>query len=411
MQNKKIIISHATGNANVRALVKGVLEKSFLNRYYTCIAVSENSIWVKLLAEFRKRSYTSEVLSLTSTRPFFEFCRLVFQRLGIYFFIKHEKGLFSIDKVNRNLDRYVSNKLKAGDVIYGYEDSSLASFEKLKKLGDGMCIYDLPIGYWRAMRELLEEERLRRPEWAITLTGFKDTDEKVARKDRELHLANLIYVASSFTKQTLQSYPGKLASVKVVPYGFPPIYPNRKYRTLSKEDKLKLLFVGGLSQRKGIANVFEAVDSLDNVSLTVIGRKPVKDCKPLNDSLEKHRYIESLAHSDILEEMRTHDILLFPSLFEGYGLVITEAMSQGTPVITTTRTCGADFIEDGINGWLVEPGSTKDIINKLITISSCQEQIAVIGKKAQEKASKLPMATYGQRLISSLEENILDNAR
>lgn len=378
----------------------------FLNRYYTCIAVSENSIWVKLLAEFRKRSYTSKVLSVTSSRPFFELCRLVFQKFGLNFFIKHENGMFSIDKVNRNLDRYVSNKLKAGDVIYGYEDSSLASFEKLKKLGNGTCIYDLPIGYWRAMRELLEEERLRRPEWASTLTGFKDTDEKVARKDRELQMADLIYVASSFTRQTLQSYPGKLASVKVIPYGFPPVYSNRQYRTLSKGDKLKLLFVGGLSQRKGIANVFEAVDALENVSLTVIGRKPVTDCKPLNDSLENHRYIESLAHSDILEEMRTHDILLFPSLFEGYGLVITEAMSQGTPVITTTRTCGADFIVDGINGWLVEPGNTQSIIDKLKIISDDPSQIQELGKNAQNLAVKHPISKYGERLISDLRAEL-----
>lgn len=47
-----------------------------------------------------------------------------------------------------------------------------------------------------------------------------------------------------------------------------------------------------------------------------------------------------MPHDQILNLMRTQDVFVFPSLFEGYGLVVAEAMSQGTPVITTSRTCG-----------------------------------------------------------------------
>ena len=50
--------------------------------------------------------------------------------------------------------------------------------------------------------------------------------------------------------------------------------------------------------------------------------------------------------------MKEHDVLIFPSLFEGFGLVITEAMAQGTPVITTDRTAGPDVISDNENGCL-----------------------------------------------------------
>jgi len=40
-------------------------------------------------------------------------------------------------------------------------------------------------------------------------------------------------------------------------------------------------------------------------------------------------------NTDILKLMASQDVFVFPSLFEGFGLVITEAMSQGTPVIST----------------------------------------------------------------------------
>jgi hypothetical protein len=53
------------------------------------------------------------------------------------------------------------------------------------KKNDLRCLYDLPIGYWRAARRLLEKERLQHPEWSATLTGFQDSEAKLARKDEE----------------------------------------------------------------------------------------------------------------------------------------------------------------------------------------------------------------------------------
>ena len=135
--------------------------------------------------------------------------------------------------------------------------------------------------------------------------------------------------------------------------------------TVSTIENCVFLFVGGLSQRKGIADVFAAADHhQDDVELTVIGRGQVDDCPPLKVALGRHRWIPSMPHDQVLKEMRAHDVLLFPSLFEGFGLVITEAMSQGTPVITTDRTAGPDVFEDGKSGWLVTPGDTDALIRK-----------------------------------------------
>src|SRR5690606_1255034 len=81
--------------------------------------------------------------------------------------------------------------------------------------------YDLPIGYWRAARELLTEEAERRPEWAATLHGNRDSAAKLERKDRELALADEVVVASSFTRTTLAKAPAFSGRVSVIPYGAP----------------------------------------------------------------------------------------------------------------------------------------------------------------------------------------------
>ena len=101
--------------------------------------------------------------------------------------------------------------------------------------------------------------------------------------------------------------------------------------------RLKVLFAGSLGQRKGLSYLLEAVAMLKtSVELTLLGKKTAEGCVPLEDAIRKYRWIPTLNHESVLREMHKHDVLVFPSLFEGFGLVISEAMAQGTPVITTS---------------------------------------------------------------------------
>ena len=408
MEKIKIIISHPTGNANVRAIAESLVQNKMLLAFYTCIATFPGTIWYRLsnfkpLSELKRRSFVSQLKPFTHMFPFREIGRTVALKAGFKGMVKQETGFFSVDKVYRSLDKHVSSKLFRDKnlAVYAYEDGALQSFKKAKEL-QIPCLYDLPIGYWRSMRQLLQDERQNRPDWAVTLTGFQDSDTKVNNKDKEIALADNIFVASSFTKKTLESYPGKLAQVHVIPYGFPPVYRNRTYSS-PYDRKIKILFVGGLSQRKGIANVIEAADHLkDSVALTIVGHKTADGCVPLDEGLKRHSWIPSLPHDKILELMREQDILVFPSLFEGYGLVITEAMSQGTPVITTDRTCAPDIMIDNETGWLVEAGSTESLIKKLEFITAQPDCIENVGRAAMAFAETLPMATYGTKMVEVL---------
>ncbi|MBV9963217.1 MAG: glycosyltransferase family 4 protein [Parafilimonas sp.] len=264
------------------------------------------------------------------------------------------------------------------------------------------CMYDLPIGYWQTMRNLMQVEKEINPEWAVTIGGFKDSEKKLARKNEEIAHADKIIVASNFTLATLNDYPGKLPGIHVVPYGFPPVN-QKNYKTLKKDEKVKLLFVGGLSQRKGLSYLFNAVEVLkDKISLTIIGKGESYNCNPLSDNLSRHTWIETLPHEKILEVMRAHDILILPSLFEGFGLVITEAMAQGTPVITTERTAGPDIIQHNENGWIIKAGCTEAIINILGEIVSNPDVIEYAGKNALETATRRPWSIYGSELVAAI---------
>ena len=147
--------------------------------------------------------------------------------MNLQYLVKHENGFFCIDKVYKNHDKWVADNLvkaqKEGITgVYGYEDGSLATFTKAKQLGI-KCYYDLPIGYWKSARLLMQKEFEINPDWSSTLSGFNDSPEKLNKKDQELALADVIFVASSFTKKTLEEYSGKLQKIKVIHYGFPEV--------------------------------------------------------------------------------------------------------------------------------------------------------------------------------------------
>lgn len=405
-------MSHPTGNSNVRAAAKGFSKARILAEFDTSIASFEGTLLDRVanfapLSAFKRRSFNSELKEITKTYPFKELGRMVALKMGIHNLVRHEEGLFSIDAVYQHIDYSVSKRLKGVngkhfDGVYLYEDAAFQTFIQAHKTGK-FCFYDLPIGYWRTARKLLSAEIEKWPEWASTLTGFNDSDKKLARKDQELKLADTIFVASTFTALTLHDYPGSLGPVEIIPYGFPPVIGNKIYSNFPANRSLKLLFIGGLSQRKGIANLFAAVDQVGSrVELTVVGHKPVTPCPALEATLSRHRWIPTLPHSEILKLMQAHDVLIFPSLFEGFGLVITEAMSQGTPVITTDRTAGPDIITHGENGWLIEAGSTDAIRHIIEELLSNQSIISKVGKAAMEVARKRPWEIYGEELAGAV---------
>ena len=330
---------------------------------------------------------------------------------GISGWTKHESGIFSIDAVYRSLDRSVARRVSGGEgitAVYAYEDGASQTFAAAKALGL-KCLYDLPIGYWRAAHPIYAEEMEREPQWASTLTGTLDSPEKLARKDEELRLADAVFVASSFTKKTIESAPENICKpVHVISYGSPFTPPPAIERG---GNKLKILFVGGLGQRKGLAYLLKAVALLgERVELTLVGNKTTNHCAPLNEALQRHRWIPSLPHGEVLREMNRHDVFVFPSLFEGFGLVILEAMSQGLPVITTENTAGPDLITEGESGFIVPIRSAEAIAEKLDLLARDSSLLSAMKTAARETALRHTWEQYRTRLAQAVLAEMQENA-
>ncbi|MBV2350345.1 glycosyltransferase family 4 protein [Synechococcus sp. HK05] len=289
--------------------------------------------------------------------------------------------------------------------VYAYEDSALCTFQAAERLGLRR-IYDLPIGYWRSAQQIFQEERELKPEWACTLTGLNDSRAKLERKDLELQLADLVVVPSEFVLSTLVEHGATAAPIAVVPFGSP--QPLAEPPPPLSAGPLRVLYVGSLGQRKGLSYALDAVNSLGSqVSLTLVGKVTASHCRPLVVALEHHHWIETLPHSQILEQMRQHDVLLLPSLFEGYALVITEALSQGLPVITTPNSGGMSSVRDGVEGFIVPIRDSLAIAERLQLLIDDRDHLAAMRLACLKRAADLSWSCYHAKLIDSLTQ-ILD---
>lgn len=406
-----ILLSHPTANQNVRQTALALTEAGLLAEFWTCVNWRQGGLLDRALGcadrlrkELRRRSFPPELAPFIRTVPVREWGRQLAGQLGWIGLTKEETGPLSVDAVYLSLDRRVARRLARSSrigAVYAYDGGALESFQAAKRLGL-TCIYEHPIVYWRKVRELQREEAELQPEWAPTLGALGDSDEKLERKDEELALADFIITPSSFSRDSLAAAPDVQAPIQVLPYGTlslgktPP--PSRA------GGKLRVLFVGALTQAKGLAYLFKAVDRLaGEIEFTLIGRR-VSATIPAPDLLDRYRWIPSLPHEELLQEMSRHDVLVLPSLHEGFGLVMSEAMSQGLVVITTAQTGGPDIIADGVEGFIVPIRSTEAIEEKLALLARDRERLLEMQIAAGRKATALTWEIYRQGLVRVARE-------
>ena len=411
----RILVSHPTGNANVKAILYGFQKNNMLSAYLTTLAFNKlpnffNIIPKKIRNELSRRTFDELPLGKVFIYPLREIMRLLFTKIGMNKFTDGEAAWVGIDQVYWSFDQYVAgflnkNTNRAIDFVYAYEDGALETFKEAKKQNI-ICIYDLPIAYWAVGRDLMIQEASRLPVWAKTMGGgVTNSTYKLDRKTQELELADTVVVASEFVKRSL---PQNLITQKKIilsPFGTP-LYDlpdlTIKYKNPSK--KLRVLFVGSMSQRKGLADLFAAINFLNNsnIELVVMGS--------LIESLEFYKkrcvnftYESGRPHHDVLLLMRSCDIFCLPSIVEGRALVMQEAMSQGLPLIITANTGGEDLIIEGETGFLVPIQSPEAIAERINWFYENQNQIARMSIAAQRHVSNYTWELYTERIVDALK--------
>ncbi len=218
--------------------------------------------------------------------------------------------------------------------------------------------------------------------------------------------ADRIVVGSSFVLKTLVSAGISPQRISVNPYGvdgsvfFKP--PNGVAGTHG--GPIRFLFAGSLSPLKGMAVLLDAWSRIPRGSakLTLVGRvePQVLERIPANRNIE---VIGPIAHADMPMAFRSSDVFVFPSLFDGYGLVVLEAMASGLAVIASDASAGPDLITDGVEGYVVPAGDAESLALRMLQFIDARALAQRMGAAARARALLQSWDAYGDRWASILE--------
>lgn len=406
MHSPRILISHPTGNQNVRNAVASLAEHQMLAEFWTTVAWNSQSTWNKLLPSriqtlLERRSYSEIPGERVRCVPSRETIRLGAGLTPLKKFLASGEGPFSIIGVYRHFDSKVANRIESlrPDAVYCYEGGALRTFREAKRSGI-TTIYEQASCYWYWVRDQLKQEAERSPEFAALLPNLADSDEHLRWKDEELSLADYVFVASEQVHRTLT---GTVADekIRVVNYGAPEA--RHLERTASDTAQpLRVLFVGALVQHKGIGYLLDAIDRLGpQVELTLIGRRFQPNSR-VDDACSRWRWFESLSHRQVLDIMTESDVLVLPSLGEGFGLVVAEALACGLPAIVTPNVGASDLIHHERDGFVVPVCSAEAIAQCLLALHSDRALLARMSLQAQVTAEENSWASYRANFADTL---------
>lgn len=202
-----------------------------------------------------------------------------------------------------------------------------------------------------------------------------------------------IVVPSPFTLDVAKSlFPHK--SIYYIPLPF-----EKKYIKSEKYEVGNLLYVGTIEERKGLLFLVEALSLLDNktnINLNIIGKIVDQSyfemlLRKINDLGLGHNihFLGRVSDEELEKCYKKAEIFTFPSLLEGYGIVLIEAFNNGLPIICFDNTAMPYTVKDNVNGLIAKNKDAKDMASKIQQLTGNSQLREKLQKGIQETVMNL----------------------
>lgn len=417
-EGKKFLVVNFTSNA-LNYLPEFLANKQMLQKYVRPY-VNKERYWERALAKlpFLKGPYQQTLgrrklpdglapENIHEVAVLEDFLAAIFARLGAM-------GFKPGADLARTLQYSIQRKIGKAGAVYG-RDADLVAASYLVALQafqqcSGLKVLNYPIAHHRYIQRFVTEEAECEPEFASTLPNWNEVPKWIEPQlDAECELADRILIGSSFARDSFIAEGIPAEKMLVVPYGAnvslfsPNQEPNNHRRGLN------VLFVGQIGQRKGISYLLRAYRTFrgPDTSLTLVGHF-CGNPKIFNPYRELFEHVSHVPRGVLANLFRQADVFVFPTLIEGMGLVVVEAMASGLPVIVTPNGPG-DIVRDGIDGFIVPIRDPDAIADRLEYFRANPEARIEMGRNARQRALQFTWEAYGERVISALG-GLLENS-
>jgi glycosyltransferase involved in cell wall biosynthesis len=308
------------------------------------------------------RSVPSSVVSET---PSWDLLRLAAVRAGAG--ARVEDWIF--DRGEKQFDRSCARRLeeKRFDRFLGVEYGSLESLRAARRLGKAGVVAFVSVHH--KFREKWVDPVLQSTPGLLGAAKKELlvlASERDRRRDQEAETASLILSCSDLITRTLVEAGFPAEKIVTVPLGAPPAIAEKDLPQ-RPSDRPRFVFAGQVAPHKGILVLLEAWKKLKNTAsaeLHLYGNVSLP--RPFIEGLPETVHIHgAVSQPQLQEAFREGHALVFPTLCDGFGAVVTEALAQGLPVITTRNAGAAMLIEDRRNGLIVAPGEEQPLLRAL----------------------------------------------
>lgn len=299
-------------------------------------------------------------------------------------------------RIDGEFDRWMAARLERSDVVHALPGCGLRTRRRAKARFGALTVCDPGTSHVRLQQRILQDESRR---WGTSRRAAAERD--LANVETEYDEADLITVPSTFARDGFVSMglaPGKIA---VTPYGA----DLDEYRPQQKDDDIfRILCVGTICLRKGIPYLLEAAARLrmpraelafrgalePEMAEMIAGYRgdiPMKLVPPQPRSAMSHLFSQA-------------SVVVLPSVEDGFGLVIPQAMACGVPVIASRNTGGPDVIADGVNGFLVPARDANALQGALTRAYEDPESLKAMGIAARATLERAGgWRAYGDAMV------------
>lgn len=288
-------------------------------------------------------------------------------------------------KHNRWLGQWARHQLDllrpAPESVYAFVQVGFEALEWAKARGIP-TILDNPNGHIRGFAQVYRDESKK---WLGTTYHGHPTRAMVERVEREYELADRIRVSSSWAKASMVAYGVPADKIFICRQPVNRVRFTPPANRLPAEGPLRVVYVGSLDLRKGFVYMFRAGRTVgaERISFELVGGTVDRGSKRVAARGRAGLNVRFNPGDPVAAYQRA-EIFVLPSLEDGFGFVVAEAMACGLPVVVTDQCGAAEWVKPGATGWVIPAGDADALARVFEDAITRRTELPAMGQAARQ---------------------------
>ena len=313
--------------------------------------------------------------------------------------------------LHRWFSRWAGRVLSKGsvDAIHSFSGVS----EELLKSVSGRCkVMSVVRGsaHIRKQARLLEEEEVR-----CRQSIDRPSAWRIEREEREYQLADLVFVLSSFARRSFEEEGVPPEKLRMIPlgselnrFGASTEDIERRCTRILAGEPLRVLTVGSFSFRKGALDLAEIARRLScRMKFRMVGDIESKALQ--EKSCANIEFVARMPQFSLPAIYSQADVFLFPTIEDGYAVVLAQAQAGGLPILATANCIAPDIVKEGENGWILPIRNPAAFVEKLEWCDANREGLAKMVRLTEQNYIRRDWANVAADILAVYDQFLLEH--